>query len=293
MQSIKNPLVSVLMSCYNSNPIFLKEAIQSVLNQTYANFEFIIINDGQSQTDIKQIIESFNDNRITYQDNEGNKGVCFSYNKLVSISKGKYFTFMDHDDTIPVDRLEVCVRELENDPTLDFVSGRLHFFGNVKERDDGIPMLPEQVSKELYFYQPIKNATAMYRKTSWEKNNMHFNEVVKVAHDYEMWSRTKGMKHLIINKILLNYRKHTTNATVLNRAIIREDTAMIIKRNLSEINIDVPLDLCSLLDKYGFPAISTSRKKELIDLFISLKSKLIPAIGVGLFERKVKEMRLK
>ena len=282
--------VSVISSCWHSNEQFLRECIESIINQSFQDWEFILANDEQPEIDMKSIVESYKDPRIKYHDNVVNMGFSNSYNNLISMTSGEYFAIAGHDDISTPDRLKILVNELDKDPELDFCSGRLHIFGKTRERDDGQAMLPERVSQELMFVQPMKSGTAMFRKSSWVKNNLSFTNLVQVAHDYEMWSRTRHMKHLIVDDILLNYRKHDNNATVLNGNKIRIDHAMIVRRNLSEIKIFAPFGLCQLLDPHGHPEMDSNVKKEYIELFKRYRDKLVPEIGVDLFERKLEEI---
>ena len=89
--------ISVLMPVYNTNPIFLKESIDSILSQTYPNFELIIVNDG-SCNDIDSSINNYNDPRILYYKNEQNMGIAYTRNKLLKLATGKYIAYQDSDD---------------------------------------------------------------------------------------------------------------------------------------------------------------------------------------------------
>ena len=100
------------MSVYNS-AAFLVEAIESVLKQTFSDFEFIIINDGSSD-ETETIISSFNDNRIVHVNNDGNKGLIYSLNYGISISRSQYIARMDADDICDKTRFEKQIREFEN-----------------------------------------------------------------------------------------------------------------------------------------------------------------------------------
>lgn len=285
--------VSVISSCWHSNEKYLRECIESIINQSFQDWEFILANDEQPEIDMKSIVESYNDQRIKYYDNGVNKGFSESYNNLISMTSGDYFAIAGHDDTSRPDRLKILSETLDKNPELDFVSGRLHIFGNTRERDDGQAMTPEKVSQELMFVQPMKSGTAMFRKSSWVNNNLSFTNLVQAAHDYEMWSRTRHMKHLILDDILLNYRKHESNSTVLNKNKIRIDHAMIVKRNLSDIKIFAPFGLCQLLDPHNHPEMDCKVKNDYIELFKGYRDKLIPEIGKELFERKLAEISSK
>ena len=112
---MSKPLVSVLMAVYNGEK-YLLEAIESILNQTYTNFEFLIINDGSTDS-TEEIILSYSDQRIRYIKNEQNLKLIASLNKGLDLAKGKYIARMDADDISLPDRLEKQVNFLERNST--------------------------------------------------------------------------------------------------------------------------------------------------------------------------------
>ena len=103
-----SPKVSIIMPVYNTAS-FLKEAIESILSQTYSNFEFIIINDGSTDSS-KSIIESFNDPRIKVINNEHNIGIIATRNKGLTYAQGEYIACMDSDDISLPTRIEKQVK---------------------------------------------------------------------------------------------------------------------------------------------------------------------------------------
>lgn len=86
------------MSIYNTKESHLKEAVSSILNQTFADFEFLIVNDSPQNTDLDKIINSFDDKRIRYFKNNQNLGIAASRNRLLELAQGEYIAVMDHDD---------------------------------------------------------------------------------------------------------------------------------------------------------------------------------------------------
>ena len=120
---MKNPKVSVIMSVYNSDK-FLSESIESILNQTFRDFEFIIINDCSTDKSL-DIIKKYskNDNRIVLIENENNIGLTKSLNKGVKIAKGNYIARIDADDTALNNRFEVQYNFLEKNKNIFLVGG--------------------------------------------------------------------------------------------------------------------------------------------------------------------------
>src|SRR5580698_9685158 len=113
-QTINNPKVTVLMPVYNGEK-YIKEALESILQQTFIDFEFLIINDGSTDNSVS-IIKSFNDNRIRLIHNEKNSGLVYSLNKGIGLSNGEYIARMDCDDVSIPERLEKQVGFLNSNP---------------------------------------------------------------------------------------------------------------------------------------------------------------------------------
>lgn len=121
------PLISVIMSEYNTDVILLKQSIKSILEQTYKNFEFIIIDDC-GKNNIDEIIKEFNDDRIKIYKNDKNRGLVYSLNRALNIAKGKYIARMDTDDYSYKHRLEDESDFLENNPEYDVIGGNVDYY---------------------------------------------------------------------------------------------------------------------------------------------------------------------
>lgn len=116
------PKISIVLPTYNRGNTFLIKAINSVLNQSFKDFELIIINDA-SMDDTEKIISKFNDKRIQYIKTEKNHGEYWSTNYGISLARGDYLTWIHSDDIMPSDSLLLRLKELEKKPKLDFVHG--------------------------------------------------------------------------------------------------------------------------------------------------------------------------
>lgn len=120
-----NPLVSIIIPCYNAG-LFIRETIDSVLNQSYSNIEIIIIDDG-SKDNLKNIIENYSEKRIFYY-YQKNSGVSVARNNGFSKSKGKYVVFFDADDIMSDGFLNSRIEFMERKPINDFVCGKVNKF---------------------------------------------------------------------------------------------------------------------------------------------------------------------
>ena len=119
------PKVSVVMSVYNSEP-FIRDAIKSILGQSFQDFEFIIINDGSTDGSL-QIIQSYGDSRIRITSQE-NLGLTKSLNKGIGIARGEYIARQDADDISEPSRLEKQVAVLEQNSRAVLVSSNIRYF---------------------------------------------------------------------------------------------------------------------------------------------------------------------
>lgn len=277
-------MISVIMSCYKSNQAYLKESIESILGQTYGDFEFLIANNGVD-FDLKAFLGQFHDKRIKYIDNGGNIGAAVSYDKLAALSQGEYVAIQDHDDISLPHRLQVEKEALDNHPEVISVSGLIHIFGKY-EKDDGVPMEPSRVKEELLFYQPIKQPTFMKRKWFCEQYKYKPNWMI---YDYEFWSRTRHIPHLIVDDIVLKYRKSAGNSTKERARKIREEHARIIGGNLLSIGIYYPLLSCKALDPFNHDKVSEIE----LESWEQCKSHLLKHISPELYERKRIELLAK
>ena len=116
------PKISVLTPLYKTNPEHLKEMLESILSQSFRDFEFLLLNDSPECGYIKETIESYNDKRIIYIENEKNMGISYSRNRLLDMSKGEYIAIFDHDDISLPQRLEKESGFLDNNSDTGVVS---------------------------------------------------------------------------------------------------------------------------------------------------------------------------
>ena len=128
---MNTPKISVLTPIYNTAHDALKAMIESILSQTYSDFEFLVLNDSPDNTALKDIVLSYNDARIKYIENECNLGITKSRNKLIDLARGQYLAIADHDDISVPNRLELESKFLDNNPHVGAVGG------NVIEIKDG------------------------------------------------------------------------------------------------------------------------------------------------------------
>ncbi len=237
------PSISVLMSVYNGEK-YLSEAIESVLNQTYKDFEFIIINDGSSDNSL-EIIKKYQsqDERIVLISRE-NKGLVASLNEGIEKAKGKYIARMDADDICLSTRFEEQFMFMEKQLDVVVCGSWIRIFANNKK--DKIAKYysnDKQIKSNLLISSCFAHPSVMIRKDSFTKNNIYYNEKFKHAEDYYLWIQlAKTGKFANIPKVLLNYRYLDSSITRLaerNKAERYNIINDIIKNAVSLLNLEI------------------------------------------------------
>lgn len=223
------PTVTCVMPAYNAEK-YITEAIESILNQTYKDFEFIIIDDGSSDN-TPNIIEKYanTDERIVYLANEENKGVSYTRNRGLAAAKGKYIAVMDADDIAHKERFQKQVEYMEQNEDIGVLGAA--YFSFAENKDDGKDIIMPAEDKEIKLYalhsSPIANPTAMIRKSVIDENNFRYDEEYDGAEDYEFWQRmTKITKFHNLSEVLMRCRQaekdekaYSANLKVMNRAL--------------------------------------------------------------------------
>ena len=213
----KTPLVSVVMSVYNGEK-YLREAIESILNQTFTDFEFIIINDG-SNDDTLNIIKSYKDPRIILISRE-NKGLVASLNEGIERARGKYIARQDADDASLPQRLTRQVEYLRLHENCVVVGSR------IQEIDDvGVPHYRVVLSNELpndslelslFFCNPLAHGTVLMR-TDIVRAVGGYESRYWPAEDYELWGRMSKVGRLaVLDEVLYLYRFNSKGISLSN-----------------------------------------------------------------------------
>ncbi len=285
MDTNVKPLLSVIMPVYNAAP-FVKEAIQSILNQTYSNFEFIIINDGSTDNSL-DVIQSIHDERIKLVSNETNLGIIKTRNKALAMASGKYVAKMDADDVSLPTRFEKQIQFLESNPNVAVLATKLAL---INEKGEPIGMWHEDEitssNEEIYNLLPIINCvgqpTMMMRADIVKP--IAYNLDYTKNEDWGLWLDVIAKGHIIskLDEVLVNYRIHSTSTTVtanresVHKKIIRFKKAYCknnFKRILAgkverRVFISLLSDCFKLIFRPTYHFIQKLRKAELPSVFV-------------------------
>ncbi len=207
------PKISVVMPAYNAEK-YIAEAIESILAQTYKDFEFIIINDGSTDK-TEEIILSYNDERIVYLKNEKNMGIVHTLNRGLDIAKGEYIARMDADDISLSQRLEKQLKYMEKHKSIAVLGTSFTIFG------DGIKSYPfifsfnhKRAKAELFFNSSLGHPSVIIKKSVLDNNSLRYEEEYKGLEDFVLWWRiAKHGNVASLKQPLLKYRKHKKQIT--------------------------------------------------------------------------------
>lgn len=235
------PEVSVVMAVYNERP-YLKKAIQSVLDQTFGDFEFVIVNDG-STDGTKKVLNRFeqSDDRIRLVHQE-NRGLVASLNRGISMAQGKYIARMDGDDINLPERFERQVNFLDMNPEVGIVGTQIEKIdadGDVREDwERSFPTDPEVVSWRLLFYTCLCHASMMARRSVLEDLGGYAEWATHIE-DYELFTRAVLKTRLTNLKDTLFKRRWHGDSVTVNRQIEQIQRAAEVADALHRAILDI------------------------------------------------------
>jgi glycosyltransferase involved in cell wall biosynthesis len=203
--AMKAPLVSVVMPVYNGER-YLRPAIDSILNQTFADFEFLIVDDA-STDGTKEILESYSDKRIQVLTNETTQGISFSRNRGILAARGEFLAQMDADDVSRPRRFERQVEFLRQNPDVGLCgTWALQITAEGKLLRDWSPICDTRLyPHQFLFHCHIVNPSVMGRTRVFQENL--YDPAYDMAEDYEFWTRLADKTRICnIEELLLYYR---------------------------------------------------------------------------------------
>lgn len=206
------PLVSVLMPVYNAGP-YLREAILSIIEQEFTDFELLVFNDG-STDDSSAIVRAIQDPRISFFDSSINKGYVTHLNDGLRMAQGKYIARMDADDVALPARFAKQVALLESEPTVGLCGTRYQMFGGLTTIIQ-LPSSDKQIREFMLEHCPMGHPTVMFRKSIIDEHKLFYDESFVPAEDYKLWYDFSKFSELRnIPEVLLCYRVHPYQISV-------------------------------------------------------------------------------
>jgi glycosyltransferase involved in cell wall biosynthesis len=218
---------------------YLAEAIDSILSQTFTDFEFLIVNDA-SVDDSVEIIKAHADPRIRLLHNSSRIGLAASLNKGLRSAGGEYVARMDCDDISARERLALQAGLLDLHPEVGVCGAWIKFIGETSGKVFRYYPDPGMNKSLLLFDPPVAHPSVMFRKSAFLDHGLFYDESYEYAQDYELWSRASfHMEITNIQKVLVHYRVHPKQTG--NRSFEKQQTyaGKVRRAHLSSLGLDM------------------------------------------------------
>lgn len=266
-----SPLISVIMPVYNAGR-YLKQAIRSILNQSYSNFEFIIINDASTDNSLR-IINSFKDRRINIINLHKNVGVAKALNIGLNISQGKYIARMDADDVSLPERLNILRNYLDTHPKTGIVGSWAVEIDQTGKTVSAVNTLTSdaQIKRQMIYHNPLIHPTVMFRSgLTYTYGN--YDEKLNGAEDWDLWLRW-GRYTQISNlpQVLLKYRRYHESVSAKRIKYIEIANIKLIIKAITKYKYSKKYIWYAVKTIVSF-LIPEKEKKTMINLFSQIDS---------------------
>lgn len=248
-----NNKLTVFMPVYNGEK-YLKDSIQSILDQTYNDFKFLIINDGSTDESVN-IINSFNDQRIKLVNNSQNKGLVYTRNKGFELANAEFIAFIDSDDISFSTRIEEELDFLLKNPDYGICSSSVETFGDFGDGFWGYPEDYEDIKTRSLFKCQIYNSATIINANLFKRYNLRYNDGFHLAEDYDLWTRSlEKIKAHNIQKPLVRIRLHNDSICHTKQHILKQKTLDVYKNLINKLGIipsEEELELHFALGEYS------------------------------------------
>ncbi len=258
MESHKN-LISVIMPVHNTPADMLNQAIQSILKQTYENFEFLIIDDCSNE-ETKKVIHGYSDNRIRIIENNDNLGITKSLNIGLDEAQGEFIARMDSDDISLPQRFEKQIIFMKRHKNCIVCGTWFATFDEEKITRIVQKVMPEsQINVCSYLFgneNGLCHPTAMFRKEMLNQYRIRYWEEIPMAQDYAMWCKCSRYGEILnVPEVLFHYRVHNQRVSDTKKVLQQNCAENIRKKLLIELFEDVNSKQLQLHEK------ASSRKR--------------------------------
>lgn len=234
--AVKNPKVTVLMPVYNGGA-YLRGAIESVLGQTYRNFELLIVDDG-STDESGAIIRSYDDPRIRLIENGENLGLVSALNRGIDTARGEYVARTDADDISLPSRLEKQVAFMEEHPEVGVCGSWVKTIGDHAGHIQRYLASGEDIRANLLFWTSLAHPSVILRKAVLEEPRIRYDGAYSRTEDYALWAElSRRTRFANIPEVLLRYRLHGESVSHVHAREQREQASRIRRSFLAGIGL--------------------------------------------------------
>lgn len=240
------PALSVVMPTFNAAQ-YIVGAVNSVLNQTFTDFELLIIDDG-STDNTAEILNKFKvDKRVRIIRNDKNKGLIETLHQGYELSRSPFIARMDADDICNKQRFKLQLDFLKANSEIGIVGGSIRFFGNVIPHTFQFPGNHKSIWPAMLFYCPLAHPAIIFRRELVDKGLMRYDSAFTHAEDYHLWSKLlQKVKVANVHEVVLNYRLHdkqvsSDSSSKQYAASVEVRKQMLIESGVSPTDVEITL----------------------------------------------------
>lgn len=251
---MSDPKISVLMPVYNAEA-FVERSVQSILNQTWRDFEFLII-DNASTDNSFAILQRWakNDSRIRLLQNERNLGLVASLNRGCHEAHGKYIARMDADDASRPKRLELQIKYMEKHPEVGICGGQTsrHIAG--RQYRGRYFFSSEECDVTLLFHSCFAHPAVMMKRSLFSADGYRYDDEFRQVEDYDLWARMLAdVRGANLPEVLLDYYSHENQESGTNYQAVSTRRNTIRERVVRGLVPDATAEELQLHHRIGFP----------------------------------------
>lgn len=241
------------MPVYNAEQ-YVEKAIRSVLEQSFQNFELVLVNDGSTDRSVA-VIEQIADPRIRLIHNETNMGLAKVRNRLLELARAPYIAWLDSDDYSEPFRLQTQFDFLESNPQTILCGGFVSPFDSESGRRLRVWKYPTDAGEtriRLLFDDPLATSAVMLRTAVFRDQGIDFRLEYPPAEDYDVWERIAQFGEIVnLEQVFTHYRIHATQSSTAGKDREVESVRKIQARQLQRFGIDVSEEERELHLKFG------------------------------------------
>lgn len=228
-----NPKISVLMPVFDTPEDVLRAAVESILSQTFGNYEFLILDNGSRAAQVGEVLRGYaeKDSRIRLLRAPANLGISGGRNLLLEEARGEYLAVMDHDDIALPTRLEKQAAFLDAHPEVGVCGAQVQRFP--AEKTLRFPETHEEIEAEMFFGCPLRHPAVMLRRSALD--GVRYEAEFSPAEDYALFARLTGKtKFANLPDVLLRYRDNGGNTTAARKRLMQANAARVRERLRAE-----------------------------------------------------------
>ena len=232
-----DPRVTVLMSAYNAGR-YVGEAVDSVLKQTFVDFEFLIFEDKSTDETLK-ILRGCEDPRILLIKNHENMGLTKNLAAGMELARGEYVARFDADDCCELNRLERQVAFLDAHPEIGLLGSAVTFFNdNGWEMIAHQPLTHEEIKCVLFYGYTMLHPTVMMRKAAFAQHGLNYDTTFRVSQDHDLWVRAiRKIRFANLYEPLVRMREHSGKIGSTSNGLQRAYSDRVRERQLKELGL--------------------------------------------------------